>query len=131
MEHVMLSCGHAANATDGNGQPACAICVGLEKSVPVAAPNLTGREARCGKFCAVVPSSLDLAFFEFRGEGSPVSKRTCKKCGYADVAHDPAHMQRNVPSNRKTVVEQGKCSGFEPHGAYEYDTYYCGCRGWD
>lgn len=88
------------------------------------------REAICT--CKrVVPSGPSLAFFEFTGEGSERARTSCKNCGYSECAHSAEHMARNVPSNRKTVIEQGKCHGFEPRGAFEYDFYYCGCRGWD
>jgi hypothetical protein len=132
MTPVMLECGHAANATDGQGNPCCAICFMSTPaaSVPASsAPDLSGRLAKCG--CgAKKPSSPSLAFFEFRGPGSRTANDTCK-CGYALAAHDPIEMARNVPSNRCTVVELGKCKGFEPRGAYEFDSFYCGCRGWD
>jgi hypothetical protein len=122
MTKVMLSCGHAANATDGNGQPSCAICAGLHQSVPVDAPNLTGRYARCG--CGrTAPSTLDgsLAFFEFRGEGSRSALDICRNCSYAENAHKPEVMKRNNALD---------CHSFEPHGAFEFDNFYCGCRGW-
>ncbi len=87
------------------------------------------RQARCT--CKrTVPSSTDLAFFEDCGPGSKRAAEQCK-CGYMACAHDPAYMAKNVPSNRKTVVERGECKGFEARGSAEYDMYYCGCRGWD
>lgn len=132
--HPMMACGHTANATNGYGQPCCAICVGINPgSEQIAdAPNLTGRTARCT--CGrTAPSDVSgrLAFFEFRGPGSRVATDTCKHCCYYECTHDPEYMARNVPSNPLTVVQQGKCPGFEPHGAFEFDHYYCGCRGWD
>lgn len=133
ISHPMLACGHAANATDANGAPACAICICIDPGASVVAdtPDLTNRTARCG--CKRTrPSDPDeLAFFEYCGPGSRRAHTSCKHCGYADVAHDPEHMARNVPSNRRTVVEQGKCKGFEAHGAYEFDSYYCGHAGWN
>ena len=136
----MMACGHAANATDEDGEPVCAICFGTggdpwrattraERTI-----DLAGREARCS--CGrTEPSNTSLAFFEFRGEGSPQAIKSCKHCGYHDVAHDPGHMETLVHkrdgSRRPTVVESGKCPGFEPRGAWEYDGFYCGCRGWD
>lgn len=125
----MLSCGHAANATDGHGKPSCALCAGLLTSTPIAAPNLDGRLARCA--CKrTVPSTLDgsLAFFEFRGEGSRAATDTCGICGYAERAHDP---ERTLNHLHQSVVQLGKCTGFVARGAFEYDSYYCGCRGWD
>jgi len=34
-------------------------------------------------------------------------------------------------TRRSTVVEDGRCPGFEPRGAWDFDSFYCGCRGWD
>lgn len=128
---TMLSCGHAANATDGNGQPSCAICAGILPVEIVSTPDLTGRIARCAYGCgAQQPSSMDLAFFEFRGDGSRDAIGVCK-CGWGLMAHTPEYMRKNVKGNQLTVVEQGKCQGFEPRGGQQFDLYYCGCRGWD
>lgn len=118
---TMMTCGHAANATrhtpDGS-IPSCAICDCVEQAP---APDLTGRQARCG--CGEVrPSDPDLAFFEFRGEGSWAAQNVCKTCRYAKKAHETENWAR---SNGKV------CDSFQPHGAYEFDTFYCGCRGWD
>lgn len=88
------------------------------------------RMARCAHCLRTQPSSPSLAFFQDRSEGSELAAKTCK-CGYYKVAHTKEGMANNVPSNRLTVIEQGKCTGFEPHGAWEFDGYYCGCRGWD
>lgn len=125
MTTTMLACGHAANAVDtATGEPSCAMCAGLDDgaSEPVAMPDLTGRSARCT--CGrTEPSSLDLAFFEFRGEGSPRGIDTCKHCAYALVAHErkaetgEAHLSR-------------VCDNFEPRGPWEFDSFYCGCQGW-
>lgn len=83
--------------------------------------ELTGRQARCT--CRrLEPSSRDLAFFEFCGEGSERATKTCKNCHYHAVAHTAAVMAKN---------DALKCTNFEPHGPFEFDSYYCGCRGWD
>lgn len=60
-----MKCGHAANATQKNGDPCCVICVGIDKGATVIAetPDLKGREAKCG--CKkIVSSGTNLAFFE-------------------------------------------------------------------
>lgn len=72
-----------------------------------------------------VPSSVDLPFFEYLGEGSDRAMKTCKHCGYYEVAHTEA-------THKEALVKQGRlCTNFEPHGPWEKDTYYCGCWGWD
>jgi len=128
----MMKCGHAANATNGHGQPSCAICAGLTPNadIVVDAPDLTGRMAKCA--CGrIEPSELkQRACFEYCGPGSQEAANSCK-CGYHFCAHQAEYMARNVPSNRKTVVEQGKCSGFVARGPLEFDRYYCGHAGWD
>ena len=86
---------------------------------------LKGREARCG--CGrTEPSSVKLAFFEYRGEGSEIARKGCAHCGYFEVAHTQPQTR-----TQQNVVERGICPGFEPRGAMEYDSFYCGCRGWD
>lgn len=87
--------------------------------------HLAGREAQCAN-CAncktIVPSSPNLAFFEYLGENSVAALTRCK-CGYNLSAH--------CYSLARVNPEPIKCSRFTAHGAYEYDRYYCGCRGWD
>lgn len=86
--------------------------------------------ARCTCDREPVPSSNHemLAFFEFRGEGSPHALNTCGHCGYNKVAHG-----EDAPkwADGRTAVERANCPGFEPAGAAEFDTYYCGHSGWD
>jgi hypothetical protein len=131
----IMTCGHAANATV-DGVPCCAICFSVDP-VGATTPGNTeivvgNRTARCT--CGVTRPSSErekLAYFQYRGEGSSEATRRCRNCSYYDRAHDPHEMAKNVPSNRRTVVELGECSGFEPHGAYEFDSFYCGHAGWD
>ena len=117
----MMKCGHVANALRTNTGPTkhdppldcCTICDCIEEA-PM--PDLTGRMAAC--MCGrKEPSDPELAFFEWRGEGSPRSEYQCT-CGYTKPAHNKPHVQN-------------QCEGFTPRGPFEYDSYYCGCRGWD
>lgn len=83
----MMGCGHAANATDGEGKPLCVTCYGIVPGAGdvVKTPDLTGREARCSYFSrcgTVAPSHTGMPFFGHR----PKAK---------------------------------------------FDSFYCGCRGWD
>ena len=82
--------------------------------------NLDGRQAKCdcGK---LAPSSPALAFFEFQGEGSERALKTCKHCHYFEVAHRPEIQRQHAHV----------CDHFEAVGAFEFDRWYCGCRGWD
>ncbi len=65
---VMMRCGHAANATDENGNPSCVICVGIVPGATVVdePPDLTGRRAKCPDCDLFVDSETSLAFFEHR-----------------------------------------------------------------
>lgn len=89
-------------------------------------PDLTGRMARC--MCGKQkPSSLDLAFFEYRGPGSRNAVHSCI-CGYYDVAHDLLAADPVKYRHVRAV----KCGGtFAPRGDVGTDSFYCGCRGWD
>ena len=75
----------------------------------------------------LIPSRYDLAFFEYMGALSERAVLTCKNCGFYKVAHEPAGPYR-ADGKLKT---KGICDSFEAHGAFEFDTYYCGCWGWD
>lgn len=112
-ERPMMTCGCAANATDGDGHPACAIHGTITAAPP---PTLTGRTALCPDCDKKVPSDMRLPFFQFRGEGSSAAVDQCK-CGYYEIAHQEGRTRAGHP--------------FEPHGAWDYDLYYCGCRGWN
>ena len=86
MTKPLMKCGHSANATNQDGNPVCAICIGIDAGATVvdeAPPSLIGRVAQCPYCRNKRPSSFDLAFFEYR------------------------------------------------EGRHEFDSYYCGCRGWD
>jgi hypothetical protein len=81
------------------------------------------RVARCVYGCgAEVESSPELPFFTSRAAGSSEAEESCKNCKYKKAAHSRETMARN-----KTL----KCHNFEPHGEFETDQFYCGCRGWD
>lgn len=125
MADVMMKCGCRTNATFKN-KPCCAVhfCEEVAKSQP----DLKGRKAKCayGNH-GIVDSSLSLAFFEYLGPGSPSATDTCKHCRMYKEAH--VHDPKRVDPT--SVVEKGKCPGFEPRGGQEMDRYYCGCKGWD
>ena len=123
----MLKCGHAANGTCSNKGgihydppvPCCVICSCIE--VTNVTFSLEGRKAKRCTEASIRDSSTNLAFFEYRGAGSKAATQSCKGCGYHKIAHKPDRMNRS-----KRV-----CTNFQPHGAWEFDLYYCGCRGWD
>jgi hypothetical protein len=85
--------------------------------------------ARCSCGALKASNSPSLAFFEFRGEGSRAAEQTCANCGYAYTPHVAELIKDFII--KETVIEAGKCPGFKARGAWEYDSFYCGCRGWD
>ncbi len=89
-----------------------------------------GREARCSYCQTVVPSRESLPFFQFRGEGSREATETCRVCRCYEIAHHP---RTDGPEAYRGKIPSviGTPHPFEPHGAYEFDGYYCGCRGWE
>jgi hypothetical protein len=72
MTTPLMKCGHSANSTDTKGNPVCVICIGIvagADEIVKEPPSLEGRFARCSYGDhAKVPSSYDLAFFEYRPE---------------------------------------------------------------
>ena len=120
---VILTCGCAANATDQDGNPSCAVHAGLADTSPAEVqPSLEGRTSKCTYCDRKAPSSTQLPFFEYKGPGSESSRNNCRNCAYAEVAHTPEVMAKN---------DRLKCVNFVPHGPYEFDRHYCGCRGWE
>lgn len=116
-------------------------------------PSLVGRIARCGyygkplgrkgscwikgqpernkkniKICKCETGSEKfLPFFKYKGPGSYEAVMRCKNCDYLYQAHEKKKKSFTPHSSLKNV-----CDTFEPHGPYEYDTFYCGCAfGWD
>lgn len=130
MSDILMKCGHTAHATtklpDGTTVPCCAICSMLDGSkdwiTPASTeeiPNLEGRQASCPDCGTLRPSSFNLAFFEYRGPGCAKSKNECITCGSHKNFHDPNHWGY-----------KGHEHPFIPGHTREYDSYYCGCRGW-
>lgn len=121
---VYMACGHAGNANDESGNPVCVICIGINPGADIVvnnSPDLTGRRAKCGYNHVeddTVESSFDLPFFEYLGVESPRAITICK-CGYFFEAH--------TDKARFPITDHE----FESHGPWEFDRYYCGCRGWD
>jgi hypothetical protein len=128
----MLTCGHIANARRYVDQDreqwlhACAICNCTD--IDPEQPHLDDRKARC--YCGEQSerNSSDhqkLAFFEYRGKGSPWAVSHCR-CGYAKNAHrdELTHVMQHC-------AKKNGQPGFIERGPHEFDNYYCGCRGWD
>jgi hypothetical protein len=80
-----------------------------------------GRMARCS--CGEMqPSSPDLfGLTDLSADGRHANK-TCGTCRYSIVAHtDEIQWGPAI----------GVCEEFTPIGGQEFDSFYCGCRGWD
>lgn len=119
MSLPLMKCGHIGNAIDTKtNKPCCVICYGNPESMEVMInlPNLDNRIALCVTCNKTKkPSSLNLAFFEYRGPNSPYALDMCK-CGYYRVGHGRSRWA---------------CDQFCAVGPQEFDTFYCGCRGWN
>jgi len=114
----IMECGHSANAINGDGKECCVICYPDPASMTyIDMPDLDDRIAKCSMCGKEKPSNGNLPFFEWVGTGSHRAEHMCK-CGYYDVGHE----------KEGSVC---KCKNFIAHGKYEFDRYYCGCRGWD
>lgn len=80
------------------------------------------RMARCA-YCKTERLSSErdqLPFFEDKSDESD----TCLHCHYFESAHEKK--KAGAPGLTDRI-----CDNFEPHGAWAWDMYYCGCRGWD
>lgn len=96
--------------------------------------DLKGRTARCtyshrrgGAPCtSEMPSSTNLPFFEFLGEGSRNAETMCRDCMYRDICH--ASVVTNNPHTGRPNDDLDH--PFVPRGPAEFDRYYCGCWGW-
>lgn len=70
----LMECGHVANATDDNGNPACVICgcFAVRRVIDVSkepTAGLEGRKARCADCGKEHESKWTLPFFQYRPEG--------------------------------------------------------------
>ena len=85
---------------------------------------LEGRSAKCSRCDATRPSSEALGWFEYKGPGCKAADEVCTHCHYFKVAHEPGHDRVDA----RTVMEKGLCTtGFEPHGPWALDSFWCGC----
>lgn len=101
----MMKCGHAANATNSDGKPVCAICIliGLGADEVAATPALSGRIAKCSytKCHETWLRKHDTHYGEFGADG-----------------------QSFAPSSTNLPF-------FEHKPDKPFDEYFCGCWGWD
>lgn len=96
MSGTMMACGCAAqgvrNMPDGSKPPVCITHSCVE--VAASPPDFSGRMAKCSySDCKAPPRPSDpakLAFFVYRGPGSPEAEESCV-CGYHKIAHSPRY----------------------------------------
>lgn len=91
-----------------------------EKEAAEADPNSRRARCSCGR---EVASFSGLAF---RQTAESHAEGRCGTCGYADVAHEEP--TRSRPHLARVMSDGHEFTQAEPR---DYDTYYCGCRGWD
>lgn len=117
---TFMACGHTALASDKDGNPVCPMCSGYEAVIVLPKPPLEGRLAQCSDCKTTRPSRTSLPFFEYRGVGSKRATDNCKLCGMFSHVHPLTEPMYGIEPH-----------DFVPHGAFEYDQFYCGCRGWE
>lgn len=92
---------------------------------------LAGRKAYCGRSWvgdtdrpghAEADSSLGLAFFEYLGPGGK-NELLCAICG----KYEEPHLRITSIARGAKIIEHD----FVPREPLDFDSYYCGCRGWD
>ena len=131
---VFLQCGHMSDRFKGDGSPCCSICLDdnpLWDKIADVIPFVQGRTAVC-HVCneARMPSELTLADFRYRGEGSYLASANCV-CGYDKELHRfggyyPGDMFSLSPRRIEGLcINDG--GSWQEHGAYDEDTFYCGC----
>lgn len=88
-----------------------------------------GRYLRPGMHDPVSSDAKKLAFFEYRGPGSDFAKNRCTECTYNRNVHtdQPDHGESWAGKHGRGVSDHA----FVVRGPAEYDSYYCGCWGWD
>ena len=109
----MMQCGHAANSVqhmnDGTDRPACVICAGTHPGsyvIDESAPSLEGRIAYCGY-------KMSPCNTHRYGNGPKPDYGTYDQTGRAFAPSSP------------------KLPFFEHKPTEQYDSYFCGCMGWD
>lgn len=90
--------------------------------------TLEGRQARC--HCGTIkPSGTNLPFFRFKGEGSREATEVCGFLVKGSICHGhPTIHQEINPSTKRAGITDHE---HQPHGAFEFDEFYCGCSGWN
>lgn len=83
------------------------------------------REAICMYCKAIRHSDPSLPFFESREDGTRAST-VCAHCGFYEIAH-----QYEESRVHKEPLPQTLGHDYRPRGAWQFDSFYCGCRGWD
>lgn len=135
--NVLMLCGCVAQGyavTALGNVPACVVHDCIELALTLGSPLLEGRRAEC--HCKTqLPSSLDLAFFVYRGPGSPVSLG-CASCSL--VPGSPQHQDGKCMHVKKGLRWSENVADWEPNGKSYVargpmltDAFYCGCDGWD
>jgi hypothetical protein len=130
-EKPLMKCGHTANAIDADGNPVCAICIGINPGatkIDTKKPSLDGRTARCSSCGRTTPSSYGLPFFEYQGY-TPSCIRPNLLLQYTHLIREL--QQTTFEPKRERLSEQMAAVRKLIRKYTPVDTYYCGCRGWE
>lgn|SRR3990167_9221667 len=133
----VLKCGCFPNATkkiESGMIKSCVIHL-TDETEGLTQIQLYNRRAQCNSCKTIVPSSGQLAFFQYRGENSAYAKERCKNCAFNEKAHiyngRYAPHKDGTPGEKNEYLCLNRGNIFEPNGPAQYDAYYCGCYGWD
>lgn len=134
MSHPMMKCGHAAQGTHSpGGGPCCVICSPDPEAYEIAEiqPDLTGRIARC--HCGrEMPSSFDLAFFEYGGDARSAPKEVLDhRNQLLQILNGKWRPREEREELLKTLGPQIKEANRQLKLQATCDSYFCGCDGWD
>lgn len=96
----------------------------MPPGTPKSLAHLIGRKARC--YCGKERDSIEAkeheAFFEYRGPGMNNPPCSVGTCFYVESVHQ----EINPHTGRPGVTDHAFVAR-----EYEFDSFYCGCRGWD
>lgn len=98
--------------------------------------NLKGRLAVCDYCKHTVPSSSDLPFFRYNESNFRVPKELLNKFGKLlqegwSKGYSGNHNPDDPHSFPKELQDRIEEARKEIEQARKYDSFYCGCKGWD
>lgn len=110
MDAKVMKCGHSANAVDGEGNPCCAICAGIDpRAYEVDDTYIQDpkRKARC-------------TYYGKNVGNTKYGYNECSEC--AEQEDNKCHCEK---------LSSPDLAFFTSHPDKEFDEFYCGCHSWN